>query len=163
MVSGTLAFCLMGLALSGLYLRWPRRVWDWRTWLTFDTRMKGRSFLWGLHSVAGTWVMVVFLMFTASGVYWAFDPIRDMADGWMGTCVRRAKPPPSRKRPSHRQRRPIVGGLETFQHNAPDWQMAVVRVPERATQPLQILWVAKDAPHCARAAACRSTCRPARC
>jgi sulfite reductase (NADPH) flavoprotein alpha-component len=52
MVSGTLAFCLMGLALSGLYLRWPRRVWDWRTWLTFDLRMKGRSFLWGLHSVA---------------------------------------------------------------------------------------------------------------
>jgi len=54
MVSGVLAFCLMGLALSGLYLRWPRRVWDWRTWLTFDIRMKGRSFLWGLHSVVGT-------------------------------------------------------------------------------------------------------------
>jgi sulfite reductase (NADPH) flavoprotein alpha-component len=150
MVSGTLAFCLMGLALSGLYLRWPRRVWDWRTWLTFDLRMKGRSFLWGLHSVVGTWVMVVFLMFTASGVYWAFDPIRDLADGWMGTL----RPPreataakPKAPKPSAAEMADMSAGWETFKHNAPDWQMAVVRVPERATQPLQILWVAKDAPH----------------
>ena len=150
MVSGTLAFCLMGLALSGLYLRWPRRVWDWRTWLTFDLRMKGRSFLWGLHSVAGTWVMVVFLMFTASGVYWAFDPIRDMADGWMGTL----RPPreaaaakPKAPKPPAPEMADMSAGWETFKHNAPDWQMVVVRVPERATQPLQILWVAKDAPH----------------
>ena len=150
MVSGTLAFCLMGLALSGLYLRWPRRVWNWRTWLTFDLRMKGRSFLWGLHSVVGTWVMVVFLMFTASGVYWAFDPIRDLADGWMGTL----RPPreaaaakPKAPKPSAAEMADMSAGWETFKHNAPDWQMAVVRVPERAAQPLQILWVAKDAPH----------------
>lgn len=150
MVSGTLAFCLMGLALTGLYLRWPRRVWDWRTWLTFDVRMKGRSFLWGLHSVVGTWVMVVFLMFTASGVYWAFDPIRDMADGWMGTL----RPPretaaakPKAPKPPKAEAPDLSPGWETFRHNAPDWQMALLRLPERATQPLQILWVAKDAPH----------------
>nr|WP_267877415.1 sulfite reductase flavoprotein subunit alpha [Duganella flavida] len=153
MVTGVLAFCLMGLALSGLYLRWPRRVGDWRTWLTFDTRMKGRSFLWGLHSVAGTWVMVVFLMFTASGVYWAFDPIRDMADGWMGTLrpprdVAAAKPkaPKLAKAPAV-EAADLSAGWDTFRNNAPDWKMALLRPPERATQPLQILWVAKDAPH----------------
>lgn len=150
MVSGVLAFCLMGLALTGLYLRWPRRLWDWRTWLTFDTRMKGRSFLWGLHSVVGTWVMVVFLMFTASGVYWAFDPIRDMADGWMGTL----RPPreagaakPKAAKPPKAEAPDLSISWETFQKNAPNWQMAFLRPPERATQPLQILWVAKDAPH----------------
>nr|WP_267875619.1 sulfite reductase flavoprotein subunit alpha [Duganella radicis] len=150
MVSGTLAFCLMGLALTGLYLRWPRRVWDWRTWLTFDTRMKGRSFLWGLHSVAGTWVMVVFLMFTASGVYWAFDPIRDMADGWMGTL----RPPREASAPKPKGvKRPdasmgdLTPGWETFQKDAPNWQMVLLRPPERANAPLQILWVAKDATH----------------
>lgn len=149
-VSGTLAFCLMGLALTGFYLRWPRRVWDWRTWLTFDVRMKGRSFLWGLHSVVGTWVMVVFLMFTASGVYWAFDPIRDMADGWMGTL----RPPreaatakPKAPKPPQAEAPDLSLSWETFQNNAPNWQMAFLRPPERATQPLQILWVAKDAPH----------------
>ncbi|HEX5342151.1 MAG TPA: sulfite reductase flavoprotein subunit alpha [Duganella sp.] len=147
MVSGTLAFCLMGLALSGLYLRWPRRVWDWRTWLTFDLRMKGRSFLWGLHSVAGTWVMVVFLMFTASGVYWAFDPIRDMADGWMGTLRPPREAAAAKPKVPKTEVADLSLGWESFKHNAPDWQMAVVRVPERATQPLQIQWVAKDAPH----------------
>jgi sulfite reductase (NADPH) flavoprotein alpha-component len=164
MVSGTLAFCLMGLALSGLYLRWPRRVWDWRTWLTFDLRMKGRSFLWGLHSVAGTWVMVVFLMFTASGVYWAFDPIRDMADGWMGTCVRRAKPPPSRKRPSHRQRRwPIcrrAGRPSSTMRRTGRWRSCACRNAPRS-RCRSCGWPRMR--RCARAAACRSTCRPARC
>jgi sulfite reductase (NADPH) flavoprotein alpha-component len=152
-VSGTLAFCLMGLALSGLYLRWPRRVFDWRTWLTFDTRMKGRSFLWGLHSVVGTWVMVVFLMFTASGVYWAFDPVRDMVDGWLGTT----RPPRVATAPKQKTAKPakartaeaadLTLSWATFQQAAPNWQMAFLRPPERAGQPIQILWVAKDAPH----------------
>ncbi|WP_300759761.1 PepSY domain-containing protein, partial [Janthinobacterium sp.] len=56
-VAGALALCLLGLALSGLYLRWPRRPLDWRTWLTFDPALKGRSFLWNLHAVAGTWCL----------------------------------------------------------------------------------------------------------
>jgi sulfite reductase (NADPH) flavoprotein alpha-component len=156
MVSGTLAFCLMGLALSGLYLRWPRRVWDWRTWLTFDPRMQGRSFLWGLHSVAGTWVMVVFLVFTVSGVYWAFDPIRDLADGWMGALrparvAVAAKPkapkPVKADQPAKAEAADLTASWATFVQNAPNWHMAFLRPPERAYAPLQILWVAKDAPH----------------
>lgn len=150
MVSGVLAFCLMGLALSGLYLRWPRRVWDWRTWLTFDTRMKGRSFLWGLHSVVGTWVLVVFMVFTVSGVYWAFDPIRDMADGWMGTLRpprEAAAPKPKAAKPPKAEPADLTPSWTTFQQTAPNWQMAFLRPPERANAPLQILWVAKDAPH----------------
>nr|WP_315258563.1 sulfite reductase flavoprotein subunit alpha [uncultured Duganella sp.] len=150
MFSGTLAFMLLGLTLTGLYLRWPRRVWDWRTWLTFDTRMKGRSFLWGLHSVVGTWVMVVFVMFTLSGVYWAFDPIRNMADGWMGTLrpPREAgAPKPKGDKPKQTGPADLSASWDTFQKNAPNWQMAFLRPPERASAPLQILWVAKDAPH----------------
>ncbi|NGZ83494.1 PepSY domain-containing protein [Duganella aceris] len=152
MVSGTLAFCLMGLALSGLYLRWPRRVFDWRTWLTFDTRMKGRSFLWGLHSVAGTWVMVIFLMFTFSGVYWAFDPIRDMVDGWLGTprpprAAAAAKPKLKAAKPPKADAAELDLAWAAFERAAPNWNMAFLRPPEKASQPLQILWVTKDAPH----------------
>jgi sulfite reductase (NADPH) flavoprotein alpha-component len=150
MVSGVLAFCLMGLALTGLYLRWPRRLWDWRTWLTFDTRMKGRSFLWGLHSVAGTWVLLVFMVFTVSGVYWAFDPIRDMADGWMGTLRpprEAAAPKPKGAKPPKAEAADLTAGWTTFQQTAPNWHMVFLRPPERANAPLQILWTAKDAPH----------------
>jgi len=92
-VTGVLAACLMFLALSGLYLRWPRRVWDWRAWLTFDPALKGRSFLWGLHSVAGTCALVMYLVFTSTGLYWAFDAVRDQVDAWVGEARVMARTP----------------------------------------------------------------------
>jgi sulfite reductase (NADPH) flavoprotein alpha-component len=155
-VVGTLALCLMGLALSGLYLRWPRRALDWRTWLTFDTRLKGRSFLWGLHSVAGTWALAGYLIFTASGVYWSFDVVRDTVDGWAG--VQRppreaAAPKPKAPKTDGAPRAAAAEAVDlttswsAFQQQAPNWRMAFLRPPERAKQPIQVIWVAKDAPH----------------
>ena len=150
-VAGALALCLMFLSLSGLYLRWPRRAFDWRAWLTLDLRMKGRAFLSGLHAVAGTWVLLVFLSFTSSGVYWAFDPVRDLVDGWLGTLrpprAAAAKPPPAKGSMSKPETPDLTLSWAAFQQAAPDWRMAVLRLPERAGQPLQIQWVAKDAPH----------------
>jgi sulfite reductase (NADPH) flavoprotein alpha-component len=151
-VAGTLALCLMGLALSGLYLRWPRRMFDWRTWLTFDTRLKGRSFLWGLHSVAGTWALAAYLIFTASGVYWSFDVVRDTVDGWLGTPRPKreavAPKPKAPKAPRAPEAAPdLTPAWNTFQQQAPGWKMAFLRPPEKASQPLQILWLAADAPH----------------
>ena len=80
-ITGTLAGLLLMLSLSGLYLRWPRRPPSWRTWLTFDPALKGRSFLWGLHSVAGTWALVAYVVFTCTGMYWAFGVVRSTVDG----------------------------------------------------------------------------------
>jgi sulfite reductase (NADPH) flavoprotein alpha-component len=151
-VLGILAICLLGLSLSGLYLRWPRRVFDWRTWLTFDIRLKGRSFLWGLHSVAGTWALAGYVVFTLTGLYWSFDVVRDTVDGWLGAT----RPPRTATAPKPKGVKPPKAAAEqadlgaawaTFQHAAPDWKMAFLRPPERATQPIQILWVDKDAPH----------------
>ena len=82
--TGVLAGGLLMLALSGLYLRWPKRVLDWRAWFTFDPALKGRSFLWGLHSVMGTFALLLYLVFTTTGLYWAFDVIRDRVDAWAG-------------------------------------------------------------------------------
>ncbi|MBP1205661.1 sulfite reductase (NADPH) flavoprotein alpha-component [Duganella sp. 1411] len=151
-VLGILAICLLGLSLSGLYLRWPRRVFDWRTWLTFDTRLKGRSFLWGLHSVAGTWSLIAYVVFTLTGLYWSFDVVRDTVDGWLGTSrpprMATAPKPKGAKPPRAAEPAADLGATwATFEHNAPNWKMAFLRPPERATQPIQILWVAKDAPH----------------
>lgn len=152
-VAGTLALCLMFLALTGLYLRWPRRMWDWRNWLTFDTRRKGRAFLWGLHSVTGTWVMIAFLISTSSGVYWSFDAVRDTVDGWLGT--RRpprestaAKMAKGAKKPkAAEEAADLTPSWNTFRQMAPGWQMATLRPPERAGQPVQIIWLDKEAPH----------------
>lgn len=145
---GILALCLLGLSLSGLYLRWPRRAGDWRAWLKLDLRLKGRSFLWGLHSVVGTWMMLGYVIFTLTGVYWSFDVVRSTVDGWLGvTRVAREVPGP---KPAKGVKPPpvdLAASWATFESAAPNWRMAFLRIPERATAPLQIVWTAKDAPH----------------
>ena len=155
-VLGILASCLLGLALSGLYLRWPRRVADWRAWLTFDSKLKGRSFLWGLHSVAGTWALLMYLIFTSTGLYWSFDVVRSTVDGWAG--VQRGPRPAQAAQPKmaktdagqpRKKDAPVDLTLawNTFQQQAGHWSMATLRVPERAKQPLQVNWLQADAPH----------------
>ncbi|MDT0136642.1 sulfite reductase flavoprotein subunit alpha [Acidovorax sp. PRC11] len=157
--AGTLALCLLGLSLSGLVLRWPRNPLRWRTWLAFDTRLKGRPFLWSLHAVAGTWALVVYVVLTATGLYWSFDAVRDTVDGWAGQPrpARTAMAPGARgtATPAGTAKAGAAPGSapdlapawQAFAGRAPDWKTAVLRLPQRADQPLQILWLDHDAPH----------------
>ncbi|WP_100876513.1 PepSY domain-containing protein [Janthinobacterium sp. 64] len=147
-VAGALALCLLGLALSGLYLRWPRRPLDWRTWLTFDPALKGRSFLWNLHAVAGTWCLVVYVALTLTGIYWSYDVVRDNIDAWAGKPPRAAQSP---KRVSKEKKdAPAVDislAWSSFQQHAPGWTLATLRLPTRAGEAVQFTWLASDAPH----------------
>ena len=45
-ITGACTLMLVFFCLSGLYLRWPRKALNWRTWLTLDWAKKGRSFNW---------------------------------------------------------------------------------------------------------------------
>lgn len=146
--AGVLALCLLGLSLSGLYLRWPRHPLRWRTWLAFDTRLKGRPFLWSLHAVAGTWALVVYVVLTATGLYWSFDAVRDTVDGWAGQPrpARQAALPPrsadnggARAQPSTPM--DLAPAWRTFEQRALGWTLANLRLPQRADQPLQIQWL----------------------
>lgn len=77
-IVGAATLLCVGLALSGLYLRWPaRRATSWRTWLTFNTKFKGRAFLWHLHAVLGTWVLIGFLLMSLTGLYWSYNWYRN--------------------------------------------------------------------------------------
>lgn len=71
-VGASTLLCIF-LALSGLYLRWPRRIRNWRTLLSFDLSLKGRRFLWHLHAVLGTWALLGLLMMSLTGLYWSYD------------------------------------------------------------------------------------------
>lgn len=154
-VLGVLAICLLGLSLSGLYLRWPRHPLRWRTWLSFDPALKGRSFLWSLHSVLGTWALVLYVALTATGIYWCFDAVRDTVDGWAGQkrpprVAAPAKPPASASAES-KAPEPAPPDLArtwaVFQQQAGDWAEASLRMPTKAGQPVQITWLAANAPH----------------
>lgn len=83
-VTGTLAAGLLLLALSGLYLRWPRRPLAWRAWLRLDFGLTGRAFLWNLHAVVGTVALLAYLVSSATGMYWGFDAVRTLVDNVAG-------------------------------------------------------------------------------
>jgi sulfite reductase (NADPH) flavoprotein alpha-component len=76
-IVGAATLLCAGLALSGLYLRWPRNAGKWRVWLTFNPKLKGRAFLWHLHAVLGTWVLIGFLLMSLTGLYWSYNWYRN--------------------------------------------------------------------------------------
>lgn len=71
-IVGIATALLVVLCLSGLYLRWPKRIGNWRTWLTFSRKQKGRSFLWHMHAVLGTWALLLYLLAALTGLWWSF-------------------------------------------------------------------------------------------
>ncbi|MEC3949165.1 sulfite reductase flavoprotein subunit alpha [Sphingobium sp. HWE2-09] len=67
------AIALIFFALSGLYLRWPRRALDWRAWFVLDLRKTGRNLWRALHVVIGTWVLLFYLLSALTGLWWSYD------------------------------------------------------------------------------------------
>lgn len=146
-VLGILALCLVGLALSGLYLRWPRKK-DWRSWLTFNTKLRGRSFLWALHAIAGTWALVAYLVVAGTGLYWSFDIVRGTLQDWAGTpSAQQREGKPARAGRNGSADGGIDPAWQGFVSRASGWSSATVRLPERSGGAYQLTWVAQDAPH----------------
>lgn len=150
-VAGILALCLLTLALSGLYLRWPRRALDWRAWFKLDFGMRGRSFLWNLHSVIGTWALVMYVIFTTTGLYWAFDWFKQGVNALAGETVSaRPAPPKKTKIPAAEEASgPIDLNLswEVFLREAGNYTTATLRIPDKAGPPVQINYLTPDASH----------------
>jgi sulfite reductase (NADPH) flavoprotein alpha-component len=91
-VVGLCTLLLIGLAATGLYLRWPRRrATQWRAWLTFSPRLRGRNLLWHLHAIVATWVLAFYLVIGLTGLYWSYEWYRDGLVSLLG-----ASPPPAR-------------------------------------------------------------------
>jgi sulfite reductase (NADPH) flavoprotein alpha-component len=78
-IVGACTMLLLFMALTGLYLRWPRgpAARRWKTWLVPDFRLEGRAFFWSLHSVVGTWVLPVYLVIALTGLQWSYEWYRD--------------------------------------------------------------------------------------
>lgn len=85
-ITGSCAIALLFFTLSGLYLRWPRRWWHWRSWLVVEWSRRGRGFLWSLHSVIGTWVLLIYLMSALTGLWWSFDWYRNGLNRLLGVA-----------------------------------------------------------------------------
>lgn len=86
-ITGIACFALIYFALSGLYLRWPRRASDWRQWFVIDRRLVGRAFPRALHAVIGTWLILFYLLSGLTGLWWSYDwykagVIRTLTGAW---------------------------------------------------------------------------------
>lgn len=75
-VGASTLLCVL-LALSGIYLRWPRNGHSWRNWLALDFSLQGRGFLWNLHAAIGTWVLFFYLLMSLTGLQWSYEWYRD--------------------------------------------------------------------------------------
>ena len=72
-ITAIAAISLIYFALSGLWLRWPRRPLDWRQWFVIDFRRRGRSLNRALHAVIGTWALLFYLLSGVTGLWWSYD------------------------------------------------------------------------------------------
>ncbi|WP_159010791.1 PepSY-associated TM helix domain-containing protein [Bradyrhizobium sp. S69] len=78
-ITGVVAIGLIVLLISGIVLRWPRRAGSMKMWLKPSLALRGRGFQRSLHSVAGTWVLVIYLVMALTGLWYSFDWYRNGA------------------------------------------------------------------------------------
>jgi sulfite reductase (NADPH) flavoprotein alpha-component len=158
-VTAACTLILVFFCLSGLYLRWPRQALNWRVWLTLDWAKKGRSFNWDLHSVFGTWCLIVYLLLALTGLMWSYDWFSNgvtklIGDPPVAGEQRRGGGGP-RPAPGPRDAAPVQSAAadyaaiaDTIQKTAgPDLKAYNLRMPQGPGQMATVFYVLKDAPH----------------
>ena len=78
-ITGVVAIGLIVLLISGIVLRWPRRAGSLKMWLKPSLALRGRGFQRSLHSVVGTWALVIYLVMAFTGLWYSFDWYRNGA------------------------------------------------------------------------------------
>lgn len=158
-VTAACTLILIFFCLSGLYLRWPRKPLNWRVWLTMDWAKKGRSFNWDLHSVFGTWCLIIYLLLAITGLMWSYD--------WFSNGMTKliGDPPVAGEQRRGAGARPVPAAKEapkeiaasapdydaiwqTIQSAAgPDLKAYNLRMPQSPGQMATVFYLLKTAPH----------------
>lgn len=150
-VGAATVLCLY-LALSGLYLRWPARGANWRLWLQPNFKLRGRAFLWNLHAVVGTWVLVFYVVTSLTGLQWSYDWYRKGLYSLAGVPLpprpADARPGPSPSQ-SARSAAPIDRAWEGFlaATRTEHYETVSINVPRTAKDLVEIRYLPSDAPH----------------
>lgn len=84
-ITGISALVLVFFSLSGLYLGWPRRPSDWRSWFVIDLRRTGRNLYHQIHVIVGGWVLLCYLLVALTGLVWSYDWYRTAVMVVLGT------------------------------------------------------------------------------
>jgi sulfite reductase (NADPH) flavoprotein alpha-component len=153
-ITAVAAVCLVLFVLSGLYLRWPRRALDWKTWLKPDLKRRGRSLYWSLHAVAGTWFCLVYLIAPLTGLTWAYDwYLRGATTLLTGEAPPRETPaapkPAAAARPKPAPQPPRLDtAWKTLQaHAGAGLATVLINIPKDGAKPVRLRYLYDDAPN----------------
>ncbi|WP_397450007.1 PepSY domain-containing protein [Pseudomonas sp. NA-150] len=153
-ITSACTLILLFFCLSGLYLRWPRQALNWRAWLTLDWAKKGRAFKWDLHSVFGTWCLVVYLVSALTGLMWSYDWYSNGMTKLLGDSPSgelRKGPRPGAKGMAPEGPPPTVdyGAVwDSIQRVAgPELASWNLRLPAVAGQPAMVFYLLRNAEH----------------
>ncbi len=156
-IVGACTILLLFMAATGLYLRWPRgpaarRV---KTWLVPDFRLKGRAFLWNLHSIAGTWVLPVYLLVALTGLQWSYEWYRDglhavagveRPAGSEGTREGRGAGPAG-ERGDPLDTAGFARAWETFARQTPEFKTVNINLAARPGKPIEFRYLDRQSSH----------------
>jgi sulfite reductase (NADPH) flavoprotein alpha-component len=137
---------LILLSISGLYLRWPRSgALKAATWFKVHTQLKGRAFLWNLHSVVGTWMMPIYVVVSLSGLYFGYDWYRQAMLSVLNA------PPVSREAPkldTPFEGKPDVARMwATFEKSGGGYESATLNFPSNSQQAAEFRYLRPGAQH----------------
>ena len=145
-IVGASTIALVLMALSGLYLRWPKRITNWRSWLVIRWSRAGRIRWWDVHTVVGTLVLPLYLLAAFSGLYWAYDWYREGLQRMAGMPVAvKAKAPEGPRKPLDEAALERV--WTHFVATAPNYGTATMRIDDTRNGKVEINWLPADAPH----------------
>jgi uncharacterized iron-regulated membrane protein len=136
---------LIILAISGLWLRWPRRP-SLKSWLTFNPKLRGRAFMWHLHSVAGTWLLAFYLIAALTGLWWSYDFYRDAVNHLAGVTLPTRPAAPSDAR-ADIPAATIDAAWAVFRREAPDASRATLTLAGDADAPIEIRYQTPASAH----------------
>ena len=151
LITGVAVLGLFVLLVSGMVLRWPRRVHSIKAWMKPNLAMPGRPFHRSLHSVVGTWLLPVYLVTILTGLWWSFDWYKASAT-WLLSSKPAASAPAMRgakggaKAPAADAPPSLDKVWSTFlADQGSRYAMAIMQVPNGPGSVVRIRSVAKDA------------------
>jgi sulfite reductase (NADPH) flavoprotein alpha-component len=142
-IVGASTAILIVIAISGIVLRWPRRH-SWKTWLAFDSTLRGRPYWWRLHGVLATWMLAFYLVASLTGLWWAYDFYRNAINAMAGV-------------PAQQRRGPMDGpaidparldaAWTTFRRETAEATRATIMLSGAADAPVEIRYQDATTPH----------------
>ena len=135
-ITGVSNAAFLGLALTGMFLWWPR-VWSAasvKAVMLFRRGVSGRARDFNWHNVIGFWCAPVLVVLTFSGMAISFPKTYDVIHAVTGMTRPPAAAPAGRGAPPRVDR--IDEMWSAAEQQMPSWRSIVMRLPQAAGQPV---------------------------